>query len=271
MEGRSEFTVRYGAWALVVGGSDGLGAAFAEELAARGLSLVLIARRPAALEGTAARLRSVHGVQVRTVAADLADPQTVELILRRTSDLEIGLLVCDAAVTYTGPFLAPDIGEYMRMLDVNCRAFLCLMHAFGRDMAARHRGGIVVMSSMAAFQGSPLVAVYGATKAFLLTLAEGIGDELSRDGVDVLACCPAVVRTPHFLAEGNAAGRRVPLSLEPAFVARQAVRALGRKRVLVPGGMGKVARFMMGRLMPRQAAVGMMGRSTRALYGESVR
>jgi uncharacterized protein len=262
-----DFSARYGAWALVAGGSEGLGAAFAEELAARGLHLVLCARRSGPLESTAARLRSSHGVQVKTIAVDLARPDAVAMIQRETSGLSIGLLVCDAAVAYTGPFLKEELSEYRRMLDVNCGSFVALIHGYAREMVVRKRGGIIVMSSMAAFQGSPLVAVYGATKAFLLSLAEAVGDELREEGVDVLACCPAVVLTPHFLSDGHAAGKKVPMSLEPAAVAREAINGLGRKRVVVPSAMGKVARFMMGRLMSRGATVAMMGRSTRGLYG----
>jgi uncharacterized protein len=259
------FSKRYGPWAIIAGGSEGLGAAFAEQLADQGLNLFLLARRPEPLAQTRDRLRAAFKVEVRTLAADLADPATIGLIQRETTGMEIGLLVCDAAITYTGEFFKQSLPEYHRMLDLNCRAFLDLVHIYGGVMAHRGHGGIVVMSSMAAFQGSPLVAVYGATKSFLLSLAEGVGDELARVGVDMLACCPAVILTPHFLSE--APSRKVPLSLAPAVVARQALRALGKKRVLVPSALGKVTRFMMGHLMPRAATVGMMGRSTRALYG----
>ncbi len=260
------FAAKYGPWGVVAGGSEGLGEAFARELASHGLNLVLVARRKDALEHAAARLRADHGVDVRTIVRDLADKDAADSLIRDTSGLEIGMLVCDAAVTYTGPFLAPDMADYRRMLDVNCASVLGLMHGYGRLMAARARGGIIVMSSMAAFQGSPVVSVYAATKSFLLTLVEGAGDELREVGVDTLACCPAVVRTPHFLSDGHPAGKSVPLSLEPEVVARLAVQALGRKRVLVPGLMGRMAHAMMSRLMPRAAAVSMMGRSTRALY-----
>jgi hypothetical protein len=262
-----DFRARYGAWALVAGGSEGLGAAFADELAARGLNLFLCARRSGPLESTAARLRANHGVQVKTVAVDLARPDAVATVRREAAGLEIGLLVCDAAVAFTGPFLKQDPSEYRRMLDVNCGSFVELIHGYAGEMTGRKRGGIIVMSSLAAFQGSPLVAVYGATKAFLLSLAEAVGDELKEDGVDVLACCPAVVLTPHFLSDTPATGKKVPMSLEPVVVAREAIAGLGRKRVVVPGAMGKIARFMMGRLMSRGATVKMMGRSTRGMYG----
>jgi short-subunit dehydrogenase len=271
MGGENVFMRKYGPWALVAGGSEGLGAAFAEELAVRGLNLILLSRRPGPLEETAHTLRAAHGVQVRTLSLDLADPGTLAAVDRETAQNEIGLLVCNAAVAYTGPFLRPDFSEYQRILDVNCRSSLGLIHALGRKMAARRRGGIVVMSSLAAFQGSPMVAVYGATKAFLVTLAEALADELKPDGVDVLASCPAVVLTPNFLTDGHAADGPTPLSLEPGVVARQTIQALGRKSIVVPSAMGKLAHFMMGRLMPRRTTVALLGRSTRAMYREKSR
>ena len=268
MDGRAGFLQKYGPWALVAGGSEGLGGAFAEELAGRGLNLVLVARRRGPLDGMAAKLRSAHGVQVRVLPIDLSERPSADAVEREIAGLEIGLLVCNAALAYTGVFLQAELSEYRRMIEVNCASTLALVYSLGGTMAKRGRGGIIVMSSLAAFQGSPMVAVYGATKAFLVTLAEALADELKPHGVDVMACCPAVVTTPAFLSDGHNPNGPVPLSMEPGQVARETVSALGRKRIVVPGAMSKVAHFMLGRLMPRVAVVTMMGRSTRAMYGE---
>ncbi len=271
MQNENEFLEKYGPWALVAGGSEGLGAAFSEELAGRGLNLFILSRRPGPLQETANRLRAAHGVQVRTLSLDMADPKTLAAVEKETAGYEIGLLVCNAAIAYTGPFLTPEFDEYQAILDVNCRCSLGLIHAHARKMAARHKGGIVVMSSLAAFQGSPMVAVYGATKAFLVTLAEALSDELKPHGVDVCACCPAVVLTPNFLTDGHAADGPTPLSLEPAYVARATIKELGRKTIIIPSAMSKLAHFMMGRLMPRRTTVKILGRSTRAMYREKAR
>ena len=268
MNDGKDFLRKYGPWALVAGGSEGLGAALAEELAVRGLNLILLARRPGPLAETAARLRAAHGVEVRTLPIDLADPDTLAAVDRETANVEIGLLVCDAAMSSTGSFLTTDLSEYHRMLDVNCRSAISLMYTLGGKMAARRRGGILVMSSLAGFQGSPLVAVYGATKSFLLSIAEALADELKPLGVDVTACCPAVVNTPHFLSDSHNPKGPTPLSKEPAEVARAAIRGLGRKRIVIPGAMSKLAHLMMSRILPRATAVSMIGRNTRAMYGE---
>jgi hypothetical protein len=265
------FPQKYGPWALVAGGSEGLGGAFAEELARRGLNLVLVARRAGPLEELAAKLRSVHGIQARTLAADLSERASLAAVERAVMDLEIGLLVCNAALAYTGVFLRAPLSEYQRMIEVNCASTLALVYSLGGAMTKRGRGGLIVMSSLAAFQGSPMVAAYGATKAFLVTLAEALADEWKPHGVDVMACCPAVVTTPAFLTDGHNPNGPTPMAMEPAQVVRETVAALGRKRIVVPGAMSKLARFAMGRLMPRTTVVTIMGRSTRAMYAEKTK
>jgi hypothetical protein len=268
MPGSDGFQRRYGPWALIAGASEGIGAAFAEELGGKGLNLLLVARRPGPLEETASRIRSASGVQVITVAADLGSPQGTAGVSRAAADREIGLLVCNAANSYEGPFFKAPLAKYRDVIEVNCQAALALIDMTARAMAERRRGGIILMSSMAAFQGSPYVAVYSATKAFLLSLAEGLSVELKPKGVDVLACCPAVVRTPNYLASRPAGAKATPVDVEPDLVAREALRSLGRRAVLVPGAKVRVAHFAMTRLMPRRAAVAMMGSSTRAMYGD---
>lgn len=263
-----EFRARYGPWALVAGGSDGLGAAFAERIAALGLNLVLVARRRERLEETAAAVRSRHPVEVRAVALDLSGAGFLAALERETAGIEIGLLVCNAAAAHTAPFLEADAGAYLPILDTNCRAPLLLMRGYGARMAGRRRGGIVVMTSMSGFQGSPYVTVYAATKAFLLNLAEGAASELAPFGVDVLACAAGPIRTPNYLSSSSEAGKGPrALEKEPAEVACTALAALGRKTLVVPGCLNRLAAFVMGRLLPRAAAVKIIARSTRAMYG----
>ena len=261
----SEFRERYGPWALVAGASAGLGAAFAETLAARGLNLLLVARRQDALENLATSLRSRHGIEVRTLAADLgrSDLQTVSREF--ATGLDVGLLVYNAAASVIGPFLDHPVAEHLHVIDVNCRGPLVLAHLFGVGMARRGRGGIVLMTSTAGSQGGPWIASYAASKAFNLLLAEALWDELGSQGVHVVACRAGATRTPGY-ESSKPKPSRVPL-LEPSFVAERTLAALGRRPSVVPGWFYAATAFVMNRLMPRRLAIRIMGQATRKLYG----
>jgi short-subunit dehydrogenase len=261
----SFFKERYGATALVAGASTGLGAAFARELAARGLDLLLLARRKDALDTLAAELAAAHpAIKVRVAAVDLGGPELLSELRAAAAGLEIGLLVYNAAYSLIGPFLAQPLADKLRIVDVNCRGPLILADELGRAMAARGRGGIVFMASMAAAQGSPLVATYAATKAFDLVLAEGLWDELSSSGVDVLACRAGATRTPNY--EASKPAGRVPL-MEPEAVALRALDSLGKRPSVVPGFINRLGDVFMTRLLSRRAAIRFMGKATRRLYG----
>jgi hypothetical protein len=260
------FRARYGPWAVVAGASSGLGAELATQLAGRGLNLLLLARRGELLESLAAKLRAERSVEIRIAAIDLGAPELLARVRAASDDLEIGLLVYNAAFAPLGPFFAHSLEDKLRTVDVNCRGPLILADLFGRQMIARGRGGIVLMSSMAGSRGSPLVATYAATKAFNLVLAEGLWDELASFGVDVLACRPGATRTPNY--EATEPVGRVPL-MEPEPVVRCALDALGSKPSVVPGWINQVSDFFLGRLLSRRAAIRIMGRATRALYPQA--
>ena len=169
----ARFAEAYGPYAMVAGGSDGLGAAFAEALSRRGLNLVLLARQEDRLTATAARLRESYDVDVITVAADLADFESVK---ERIGELtaSIGLLVYDAAYAPIGRFEDVTDEQLAQAAAVNVRAPLLLTKLLSGPMIERGRGGIVLMSSLAGGQGSPNLATYAATKSFNTILAEGL-------------------------------------------------------------------------------------------------
>ena len=259
-----DFRQRYGPWALVAGASAGLGEAFARALGARGLHLVLLARRQQALEVLAADIRSRHGVEVRLEAVDVGAADLGERVTRLTQGLEVGLLVYNAAHSVIGPFLQQPLEAQLRVLDVNCRGPLTLAHLLGRPMAQRGRGGLILMTSLAGSQGGPLLASYAASKAFNLVLAEGLWAEVAAQGVDVVACRAGATRTPGYASSQPKKSIRL---MEPQVVVRQTLRALGRGPSLVPGALNRLAAFLLVRLLPRRTAIWVMGRATRELYG----
>ena len=256
------FANRYGPWAVVAGASEGIGEAFARELARRGLRLVLVARRPEPLEAAAREIADLAKLDVVCVPLDLARADAVAVLEAEIAGLDVGLLVYNAALAPSGSFLEIPLAEQLAAIDVNVRGPLAMAHRFGQRLAARGSGGIVLLSSLTAFQGSPYVATYGATKSFLLTLAEGMWFELAPRGVDVLAVCAGATRTPRYL---ESAKGRAPGELEPAQVAREALASLGRGPLVIPGRFNRIASQLMRRLLPRRAAIRIMGGQTRHL------
>jgi len=259
----NDFREKYGPWALVAGASVGLGAAFATELARRKLNLILLARRSEPLEALAARLRGAFGVDVFTVAADLGDAAAASQCDKLSQQYEIGLLVYNAAYSKIGPFLEGNLEDHLRTVDVNCRGPVALALSLGRPMAARRRGGMILMSSLAGSQGTPLIATYGATKAFNLVFAEGLWEELRRHGVDVLACRAGATRTPGY--EASQPQAETPM-MDPEPVVHQALDRLGHGPSMVPGWLNRLIAFVFARLLPRRVAVAIMGSATRKLY-----
>lgn len=254
------FASQYGPWAVVAGASEGLGAAFAGALAARGVNLLLLARRADLLEGVAARLRAT--TEVRTEVCDLARPDLPAALEALTAPLDIGLAVYNAAYAPVGELHTRAVTDLLQVIDVNVRGPLIFARTLAPRMVARGRGGIVLMSSLAGFQGAPRLAAYAASKAFNIVLGESLWSELKPHGVDVVVSCAGAVRTPGFAmaAKGNAPG-----TLDAAAVAEQTLDALGHGPTVVPGATNKLARFVMGRILPRHTAIGIMARSTKEL------
>jgi short-subunit dehydrogenase len=256
---------RYGPWAVVVGASDGIGAAFADALAERGLDIMLVARRQSLLDDLAERLRAAHGIDTRVLVADVSTPVGVKAVAEASED--VGLLVCNAALAPVAPFLRLTPEQLDAMLDLNCRAAAHLAHGIGTRLVARGRGGVILLSSLASNQGSALVAHYAATKAYLRVLAEGLWAEWRPSGVDVLACCPGLVQTPTFIrGEPSPAGRLVPPPMKPDDVVRAALTALGRQPVVIPGWRNRLAGLLASRVMFRRAVVTLASKQTAAMY-----
>jgi short-subunit dehydrogenase len=188
---------RYGPWAVIAGGSEGIGACIAAELAAAGLNLLLVARKAGPLDEVAADLRARTGVEVRTLGLDLTDPAMLERIRTATDDLDVGLLVYNAGASHrVGPFLDWPIEDVMKVIRLNVDGQTLLAHHFGRRLSARGRGGIVLIGSMAGNAGSPSVVAYAGAKAFSQIFAEGLWWELKQQGVDVLQVVVGPTDTP---------------------------------------------------------------------------
>lgn len=245
---------RYGPWAVVTGASDGIGREFAARLAEAGVNLVLAARRKEILDDEADALARAHHVRVETMAVDLATRSGVDELVARTRDRDVGLLIASAGFGTSGPFVEARLDEELGMIDVNCRAVAALSHAFGRRFVERKRGGIVLMSSLVAFQGVPRAANYAATKAYVQSFAEALRLELKPLGVDVIASAPGPIRSGF----ATRASMTMGLAQTPRDVAGATLSSLGRRGIVRPGWLSK---FLEASLMflPRWGRVRTMG------------
>ncbi|HYX98035.1 MAG TPA: SDR family NAD(P)-dependent oxidoreductase, partial [Mycobacterium sp.] len=191
------FASKYGPWAVVAGASDGVGAAFAEGLAQRGVNVVLVARRLPLLDEVAAGIADRTGVQTRTLAIDLAEHDAASQVASATADIEVGFLVyCAGADPNFEPFLANSIETAEAMVHRNCIVPMQLCHHFAPAMVDRGRGGIVIFGSGAGLAGGPNMVAYGATKAFDMVFAEALWSELHDKGIDVLGLILGKTNTP---------------------------------------------------------------------------
>jgi short-subunit dehydrogenase len=263
---RAAFASRYGPRALVAGGANGLGAEYCRQIAATGIDLLILDRDESALAATANELRSApDAVDVMTATVDLGqDPERLlDAVRHVVGDLEIGLLVTNAAWSPVGPFLEVDLPSLLAAININCRAPVVLAHEIGARLVTRGRGGIIVMSSLAAETGAANVALYSATKAFDLVLAEGLWYELRARGVDVVAIRPGSTRTPGWQSSQPASGEIAGV-MEPADVVREALAALGTTPSFVAGAANRAGEAMF-RSMERRDVIELMSSITSQL------
>lgn len=254
---------RYGPVALVTGAAQGIGEALARALGEAGLRLVLVDRQGDRLREVAA---SIGGAPTLLVE-DLADAGAVERIAAAVAGLEIGLLANVAAVSPFGDVLDEDPAVLSASLDVNCRAPLLLTRALAPAMRRRGRGGVMLLSSLAAWQGAPRLAAYTASRAYTLNLAQSLWSELRPHGVDVLGVCPGATRTPGFdsLRPDPAALRWVPM-MTPDAVAREALARLGEGPVWVVGRRNRAVHAVLTRVLSRRLANRVIAGNLRGLY-----
>ena len=260
--GSVHFKEKYGPYAIVVGGSDGLGLAFAAAIARRGLNLVLIARQKVRLESAAALLKETYKVDVISITSDVADYDSLKEAIDAL-DISIGLLVYNAAFAPIGLFENQSEEQIALAESVNVKAPLLLTKLLAESMIKQKRGGIILMSSLAGAQGSPNLAVYAATKSFNTILAEGLWKELKPHGIDVIACCAGAILTPGY-QQSETTGT-APGTMTAVEVAEQTLNALGKGPIVIPGVVNKIARFLLTRLLSRKAAINIMNKNTGGL------
>ena len=259
-------------WAVVTGASSGLGRGLAARLADRGMSLVLTGRNEVRLNEAAHQIRlAAPRVAVETVAADLSTRAGVSALLDRVGDRPIEVLVNNAGFGSYGPFAEADPDREAEEVAVDVIAVIALARAFLPGMLARRSGGILNVASTIAFQPAPYQAVYGASKAFVLSFSEALWAEARAAGVAVTALCPGPTRTGFVDALGADVGHTAIYSrlAEPEPVIEAGLRALDKGRaVVIPGLRNKVIAAS-GRFMPREWLTLFSGRLLRPVSAAS--
>lgn len=227
--------------ALITGASSGIGTEFTRLLARDGYDLVIVARSESKLRELARELESQHGISARVVVRDLALPNAAQDVFEAAGAVDV--LINNAGYGLAGPFAATDLRKELEMIQVNIVALTHLTKLFLQPMVARRSGRILNVSSTAAFQPGPLMAVYYATKAYVLSFSEAIADELRDSGVTVTALCPGPTASGFASVAGMESSRlfNITKPMDSAAVARFGYEAMKRgKRVAIPGVRNKL-------------------------------
>jgi len=231
-----QFAEKYGPWAFIAGASTGIGAALSHEAARRGLNVLMMARGAARLDEAARSVQEQHGVEVRTLAADLADPDVARRVADAVAGLEVGLFVYNAAVAPAGRFLDVGLDKHLLSVAVNCATPVALCHLLAPAMVRRGRGGIALVSSNGGIAGAVNFSTYNAGKAFEWILAETLWTELGESGVDVTTILVGATASPNYNAFKE--------TLDPELCGRPGTDdALdrARSRLMKPNPPGQVA------------------------------
>lgn len=256
------FEQKYGPWALVTGASSGIGATFARTLAAKGLNLLLVARRKDRLDKLAGELSAQHGIKVKVATADLSQADSHRTVEEAAQGLEIGLLVNNAGTETHGAFLKSDPDLQASLVQLNAISPMRLTHHFGNQMAKRGRGGILFLSTIMAYQGVPYFANYAASKAYVLNLGESLHYELKKHGVDVTVLSPGLTDTEmkeSLTANGVDLSKMGLKTMAAEPVVAKALQALGRKPSVIPGFVNRAFIFMGQRVFSRKGIASMFG------------
>jgi short-subunit dehydrogenase len=261
---------KYGSWALITGASSGIGRAMSEQIAQQGMNIVAVARNQGNLNALKDSLEARYAIKVRTISADLSQPEANYEVNKQTADLDIGLLIPNAGIENNGAFIENSIEDEQRMLTLNTMSPMILTHLFGQRFKQRSvkqssnrtdknlRSGILLTSSLFGYQGVPFVSNYSASKAYILSLGEALNIELKPLGIDVSVLSPGLTDTA---MPGNMAidFNKMPITLhKPELVARVGLNALGKKATVVPGFINKFYAWE-NRLIPRSWPVTLFG------------
>jgi short-subunit dehydrogenase len=265
-----DFADYFGSWALIAGASEGLGEAFAREIAKKGINIILIARRKELLEKLSSDIAQEYKVKTKTIQLDLASSEVLEKIKKETANFDVGLVVYNAASSPIGLFFHFDLEQQYKVIDINVKGPMIFTHHFGQLMKNRGKGGIILLSSLAGLQGDPYHAHYSATRGYTMNLAEALWYEMRKYGVNVMTCAAGATKTPNYISsKPKRAGLINPKPMDPNKVAKGSLKSLRKNKPYhYPGFSNKFNAFILRHLLSRKAAIKFLGNIASKMYGE---
>ena len=258
---------KYGNLALIAGASEGIGAAFAHRLASEGMDLVLVARKDEPLRQLASELSSTFGVHVESISLDLSQNDASQNLMEALRGKNVDVLVYNAALSFIGPFEKNNLSSLDQLITTNIITPVHLVHTIGTTMLEKGKGAIILMASLAGFQGSGFLTAYASTKAFTRVFAESLWYEWKVRGVDVMACCAGATSTPGYvMSRPEKKSFFAPRVQSPDEVVTECFKQLGKIPSCITGRGNRWASFFMQKILPRKMAIRIMGDTTRKMY-----
>jgi len=255
---------KYGSYALITGAASGIGRAFAEVLAQRGVNPILLDIDEKGTKALQKELKEKYAVDARALIVDLSAPDFMQAIIKATKKLDVGLVIHSAVVSIVGEYLELPLEQHRKLADVNVRSSMEIAYYFCDQFKAKKRGGLILISSASALQGSALVQHYAASKAYILTLAEGLWYEMRPHGVDVLGLMPGSTDTPAiYVGDPDLSEAYI---MQPKDVAVEALEALGRQPSFISGFRNRMNFFLLTRVLSRQRAIEIVGDRLMKMY-----
>ncbi len=267
---KTSFKDKYGKWAVITGGTSGIGWELADQIAAQGLNIVLVARRANLLESKSRELTQKHRVTVKTIQADLSNLNEISKVIEGTIDLEVGLIIPCAAIETHGLSTKIDIEKEEALINLNVVTTFKLTHHFTQRMVERGRGGVILVSSMIGHMPNSYFSNYAASKAYVLNYGRSLNGELKEKGVDVTVVSPGATETPMIDNAGIDMDKTGFTVMQPDVVARVALDALGKKPSVIPGKKNNIMVFMATRIMSTKMAINMGAKMMRDVLDSSV-
>jgi short-subunit dehydrogenase len=258
---------KYGSWGLVAGAAEGLGKAFSESLAQRGMNVILIDQQEDKLYATADYLESSYNILTKKLLLDLSDLSAISRIFESMEGIDCRLIIYNAAYGPVKPFLDHSMEELDYYLDLNSRMPLHLIFHFIRNLPGTASAGVVLLSSLAGLFGTNLVAPYGATKAFNYNLAEALYHEFRSTQIDIMACCAGATDTPNYQSTNPKYGLIKPSVANPRKVSETTLNKLGKTGLYIPGMGNRIVYAVLSRLLTRKSAGHLMNKTMQEMYG----